>query len=70
MLISLCTYFISFIVVTCSPGEFMCEDGACIPESFVCDGDYDCSEGDTSDENGCGKYIYLYSKQRESREHL
>lgn len=35
----------------CSPSEFSCESGQCIPSSLHCDGKRDCP--DHSDEEGC-----------------
>lgn len=35
----------------CSNGEYTCNNGACIPNSYVCDGENDCSKGE--DEKGC-----------------
>lgn len=40
--------------ISCSPQQFQCHDGKkCIPETWKCDGDNDCS--DASDELTCGK---------------
>ncbi|XP_015261774.1 PREDICTED: low-density lipoprotein receptor-related protein 10, partial [Gekko japonicus] len=36
---------------TCQPGNFRCRDGRCIYESWVCDGQADCTDG--SDEADC-----------------
>jgi len=38
---------------TCSPNEFRCESGRCIPARFVCDGSNQC--GDYSDERNCSE---------------
>ena len=38
----------------CYSDEFTCDNGECVPDSYVCDGDNDC--GDYSDEDGCGMY--------------
>jgi len=35
----------------CRPDEFQCNDGRCIPESWICDGDRDCTGGE--DEVDC-----------------
>lgn len=35
----------------CGPGDFTCNDGACFPDTGVCDGVEDCSDG--SDEAAC-----------------
>ncbi|KAK9731833.1 Fibronectin type III domain [Popillia japonica] len=37
---------------TCSPNYFGCDDGVCIPRSWVCDKDRDCLNGE--DEKTCG----------------
>ncbi|KAI8489964.1 hypothetical protein Bbelb_323250 [Branchiostoma belcheri] len=39
---------------TCKDDEFLCDAGKCIPETFHCDGKFDCGCGDHSDEDGCG----------------
>jgi hypothetical protein len=40
-------------VPPCGPGEFMCNNGQCLPVSVRCDGNPDCS--DTSNEINCGR---------------
>jgi hypothetical protein len=42
----------------CSPAEFRCEDGQCIPEEKRCDARSDCRDG--SDELDCSMF-HLYS---------
>lgn len=39
--------------VDCVAGEFKCNDGNCIDQSLVCNGNYDCYDGD--DETNCRK---------------
>lgn len=43
----------------CTPEEFTCKssDGECIPMSWVCDGNSDCSNG--SDEATCSEYLKI-----------
>ncbi|KAK3579476.1 hypothetical protein CHS0354_028286 [Potamilus streckersoni] len=42
--------FTNNIVVTCPSSKFLCENGHCIDQTYLCDGDDDC--GDDSDETG------------------
>ena len=39
----------------CSKEQATCTNGECISREYVCDGDFDCSDG--SDEHDCGKYM-------------
>lgn len=39
---------------TCSSDEFRCDDGKCIPNSWVCDFIQDCRDG-TDEPPTCGK---------------
>lgn len=39
-------------VPLCSPGEFQCASGKCLPASRLCDGRLDCGFADGSDEQG------------------
>ncbi|XP_037550324.1 SCO-spondin-like [Nematolebias whitei] len=41
-------------VPSCSPGEFQCANGKCLPVTRVCDGRLDCGFADGSDEQDCG----------------
>lgn len=41
--------------VGCIDDEYMCPDGTCIVEEWVCDGYRDCSDG--ADESDCGKLL-------------
>ncbi|XP_013879264.1 SCO-spondin isoform X2 [Austrofundulus limnaeus] len=41
-------------VPLCSPGEFQCASGKCLPGTRVCDGQLDCGFADGSDEQDCG----------------
>lgn len=38
---------------TCSSREFTCQNGMCIPSSFVCDGAIDCRDGSDELEGLC-----------------
>ena len=48
-----CTYvnYFNFFISECTSYEFSCPSGGCIPNYYICDNDYDCSDG--SDEDGC-----------------
>ena len=45
-----CTLYLS--AGYCRPNEFRCYGGDCVPKSYQCDGEWDCSDG--SDEENCG----------------
>ncbi|KAL3869760.1 hypothetical protein ACJMK2_042399 [Sinanodonta woodiana] len=49
---------------TCSPNEFRCKEGACIPEKWKCDGRVDCEGSDTSDEDNCSKILQACPKEQ------
>lgn len=53
-------FFLFFLITenkTCSAEEFTCRtnDGECVPLSWLCDQNNDCSDG--SDEANCSKYL-------------
>ena len=40
--------------ISCNPEFFFtCDNGACVPNEFLCDGDFDCGGIDVSDERNC-----------------
>ena len=41
-------YYNVWIIIDCNSGQFRCDNGKCIPQNYVIDGDNDC--GDSSDE--------------------
>ena len=45
---------------TCQPGNFLCEDGECIPTDWVCDGFADCADGTDEDETLCATCPYKF----------
>lgn len=44
---------------TCSPDQFTCQEGQCIPAKHRCDHVKDCV--DNSDENNCSMFIYFFN---------
>ena len=45
----------------CPPDHRMCGGvGRCIPTSWWCDHDQDCSGGEDEDDNCCKKYFFMY----------
>jgi hypothetical protein len=40
---------------TCSAGEFVCNNTACVPMRWVCDGDQDCDDGSDEEAEFCRK---------------
>lgn len=52
-----CLFSHEIITDLCSPAEFRCEDGQCIPEEKRCDTRTDCRDG--SDELDCSMF-HLY----------
>ncbi|XP_068085129.1 uncharacterized protein [Anabrus simplex] len=51
--------------VDCKENEFQCQPGECIPDSWQCDGDEDCSNG--VDEKKCKLLIKEFSKHKRQR---
>ena len=42
---------------TCSENEFVCQNGRCLRERWVCDLDNDCGDGSDEDPNMCGEWV-------------
>lgn len=41
--------------------DFQCDNGHCIPYSYVCDDEFDCGYEDNSDEENCeGRVVILH----------
>lgn len=45
-------YFLQ-LEITCLSSQYECYNGTCIPDSWICDGYYDCAFGE--DEYNCSK---------------
>ena len=45
---------------TCSENEFVCQNGRCLRERWVCDLDNDCGDGSDEDPNMCGEYTEFH----------
>lgn len=39
--------------VSCPPGQFLCSEGRCIDEAFLCDGHEDCGQAEDEDDGVC-----------------
>lgn len=47
----------SYHMVECVlPHYFLCENGNCLPESHICDGESDCGDNSDEDPNLCRKF--------------
>ena len=44
-----------FVGPMCASGFFMCEEGLCIENGWVCDGQGDCQNGEDEDPSICGR---------------
>lgn len=49
-------FFLPSDTPTCAEDEMRCDNGKCITKKWHCDGEYDCGDGDKSDEANCSKY--------------
>lgn len=58
-------YYFYFLIAPpiCADNEYMCDSGRCIHKMFRCDGNYDCSTDDFSDEANCTGAIHIYSQR-------
>lgn len=44
----------------CSNQEFKCTNGQCIKNTWVCDGDYDCTDNSDEDKNTCTGVVCIF----------
>ncbi|XP_061386465.1 vitellogenin receptor-like, partial [Musca vetustissima] len=65
--ISVCLFFFPDNAAKCNEGQFRCKAShKCIPNNWVCDGEFDCGDLDTSDEINCpSDSLKCLSYQRE-----
>ena len=56
----------------CNTTSFYCtlEGPKCIPSSWVCDGQLDCSDGSDEGNNVCGKYKIILSFLVQKKNHV
>lgn len=58
-------HYYNFFVesTTCSPKEFRCGSGRCIPSHWQCDNEKDCRDGSDEDEQACRMFcVFLCLK--------
>ena len=41
----------------CPDGHFSCQNGVCLPPTWVCDGSPDCAGGDDEDKDKCSECL-------------
>ena len=57
---SWCAPFSLPLAIGCGYYKFTCDNGECVAESWVCDGETDCADGSDEFPSNCGKvYIKL-----------
>ena len=44
----------SYAEVSCSPGEFQCDSGECLPQFLKCNRWEDCEDGSDESDTNCG----------------